>query len=61
MRAAVRPREPAAVGTDPWALGEEAVAALGRVRSSLPRTSSRVGDLERAVELVRQLAWGPDD
>jgi hypothetical protein len=59
IRAAVRPREPAPVGTDPWALGAEAVQLLGRVRSAIPRTSTRAGDLERAVELVRQLAWGP--
>jgi len=61
IRAAVRPREPTpGPGTDPWALGAEAVAALGRVRSSLPRTSARVEDLERAIEIVRRLAWGPD-
>jgi hypothetical protein len=61
IRAAVRPREPAPVGTDPWLLADKAVRALARVRSALPRTSTRVDDLERAIELVRQLAWGPDD
>ena len=58
--AAVRPQTPAPAGTDPWLLAEQAVRALGRVRSSLPRTSSRVEDLEQAIELVRRLAWGPD-
>jgi hypothetical protein len=62
IRAAVRPREPApGPGTDPWALGAEPVKLLGRVRAGLPRTSSRVEDLEQAVELVRRLAWGPQD
>jgi hypothetical protein len=57
---AVRPKTQAPVGVDPWELGAEAVRALGRVRSALPRTSSRIDDLEQAIELVRQLAWGPD-
>jgi hypothetical protein len=37
------------------------VRLLGHVRSALPRTSTRRVDLERAIELVRQLAWGPQD
>ena len=57
---AVRPATPAPAGTDPWLLAQEAVRALGRVRSALPRTSTRIDDLERAIELVKQLAWGPD-
>jgi hypothetical protein len=61
LRRIVQPHESAQVGTDPWALGAEAVAALGRVRTALLRTSNRVDDLEPAVELVRRLAWGPDD
>jgi hypothetical protein len=61
LRRIVQPYEPAPADVDPWLLAEQAVKALARVRSALPRTSSRVEDLERAVELVRQLAWGPDD
>jgi hypothetical protein len=61
LRETVRPREPAPADVDPWLLAEQAVRALGRVRSALPRTSNRVHDLEQAIELVRRLAWGPDD
>jgi hypothetical protein len=61
LRRIVQTYEPAPADVDPWLLAEQAVKALARVRSALPRTSSRVEDLERAVELVRQLAWGPDD
>jgi hypothetical protein len=59
LREAVRPREPAWT-TDPWVLGAEAVQLLAHVRRALPSTSTRFDDLERAVELVRRLAWGPD-
>jgi hypothetical protein len=61
LRETVRPREPAPADVDPWVLADQAVRALGRVRSALPRTSARVEDLEQAIELVRRLAWGPDD
>jgi hypothetical protein len=46
---------------DPWVIAEQAVRALGRVRSALPRTSTRVDDLEQAIEFVRRLAWEPQD
>jgi hypothetical protein len=61
LRRIVQPDEPAPADVDPWQICAEAVRALGRVRSALPRTSSRIDDLERTVELVRQLAWGPQD
>ena len=61
LRRIVQPHEPAPADADPWLLAEQAVRALGRVRSALPRTSSRVADLEQAVEIVRRLAWGPQD
>jgi hypothetical protein len=60
LRRIVQPHEPAPADVDPWLLAEQAVRALARVRSALPRTSSRVEDLEEAIELVRRLAWGPD-
>jgi hypothetical protein len=58
---AVRPQTPAPVGSDPWVLGAEVVRLLSHVRRALPPTSNGRVDLERALELVRQLAWGPDD
>jgi hypothetical protein len=61
LRRIVQPHEPAPADVDPWVHAEQAVRALGRVRSALPRTSARVEDLEQAIELVRRLAWGPDD
>jgi hypothetical protein len=60
LRRIVQPREPAPADVDPWLLAEQAVRALARVRSALPRTSNRVDDLELAIELVRRLAWGPN-
>jgi hypothetical protein len=61
LRRIVQPHEPAPADVDPWLLAEQAVRALARVRSALPRTSSRVEDLEQAIELVRRLAWEPQD
>jgi hypothetical protein len=61
LRETVRPREPAPADVDPWALRAEAVRLLGHVRRALPPTSNGRVALERAVELVRQLAWGPED
>jgi hypothetical protein len=61
LRRIVQPHEPAPADVDPWQLAEQAVRALARVRSALPRTSSHVEDIERTIELVRQLSWGPQD
>jgi hypothetical protein len=51
LRRIVQPHEPAPADVDPWLLAEQAVRALARVRSALPRTSARVEDLEQAIEL----------
>jgi hypothetical protein len=57
---AMRPREPADGWRDPFELGREALAHLARLRH--PRISSEaLAHVLAAEELVRQLAWGPED
>jgi hypothetical protein len=61
MSRAVEPREPPGSDSDPWVLGYEALLALGRVRQSVRHHDVAMPDLERAEELIRQLATGPQD
>ena len=55
-----RPRDPAPAYSDPLVLADEAVSALGLVRQH-SRTEAAAGAIDRAIEIVRQLAWGPMD
>jgi len=59
-RADVRPQTPAAPGVDPWKLGAEAVELLTDIRRAVPRTSRAADALDEGLELVRQLAYGPE-
>ena len=44
----------------PWKLGAEAVELLTDIRRAVPRTSRAADALDEGLELVRQLAYGPE-
>jgi hypothetical protein len=56
---ALRPREPAET-TEPALLAEWALGHLAQLRPAA-KTAQSEGHLSAAEELVRRLAWGPDD
>lgn len=56
---AVRPREGAPPGTDPYELAREALFHLSRLRTVVRSHERLLPDLAAAEELVRELAWGP--
>ena len=60
LKSALRPQTPAAPGVDPWKLGAEAVELLTDIRRAVPRTSRAADALDEGLELVRQLAYGPE-
>ena len=56
----MRPREPA-VGADPLSLGYQAHKLVGLLRRSISLDFRKAGYLDELEELIRRLAWGPDD
>jgi hypothetical protein len=54
---AIRPRKDAAV-YDPWELAREALEFCRRIGQSYPAGRT---DLEEIAEVLRRLAWGPDE
>jgi hypothetical protein len=66
LRVRVRPKLPVASNADPWLVADEALDALDRLRQAWSRPHRRrdravVEDFELAAELLRRLAWGPED
>jgi hypothetical protein len=59
LRLTVQPRTPPPATADPWVLGAEAIHLLTRVKVTARSTKLR-RRLDDAIELIRQLAWGPD-
>ena len=56
LRAKLKPREVASVGTDPLQLGYEALTLVRRLGL---RSQERLGIAEQLCDLIRVLAWGP--
>jgi hypothetical protein len=61
LRERMRPKHPLAANADPWLVADEALDCLDRIRPLLAVGGVARGDLELAAELVRRLAWGPED
>lgn len=55
----LRPSEPLEADADPLQAGAEAVELLGCLRAQL-HDAQHVGLLDMAIELVKQLGWGPE-
>jgi hypothetical protein len=61
LRERVRPAEPVAPNADPWLIADEALDLLDRTRLRLVRLKMSIDDIDQAAELLRRLAWGPED
>ena len=59
LKTDVRPREPLD-HFDPWALGQEGLIELARIRTVRMRPE-QIARLDVIAEVIRRLAWGPDD
>jgi hypothetical protein len=58
---ALKPKAPAPAGADPLELAREALALLASVRQSVGTSSRALTRVEAVEELVKKLAWGPDE
>ena len=56
-----RPRELAHRDADPLELAMECLEHLGRVRQALRSNTVGLGHLDDACELLKMLAWGPQE
>lgn len=56
-----RPREPATAFDDSLELADRALEHLHRIKRGLPGTSPVHPSVEECAELIRMLAWGPED
>ncbi len=54
----IKPKNPPPDNWDPWLMADEALELLERCLPYLPLSYSR--DVQQAMELIRQLAWGPE-
>ncbi len=55
---AVMPKEAPPPGVDPWELAKQAIKLIREARERLSPTL-RADYVDPAIELIRQLAWGP--
>ena len=55
----IKPRELPDPEVDPWEMGRQILVTLGSLKPSL-KTTTALAKLEEAMELVRQLAHGPE-
>lgn len=60
LREMMRPKVVASGFDDPWELAAEALKSLHRMRS-IRDPSALLAEIEECEELVRRLAWGPED
>jgi len=60
LRERIRPQEPPSSDWDPWELANEAIILMGAVRKGL-KNPALVAKQDQAMELLRQLAWGPEE
>lgn len=60
LRERIRPMEPPAPDSDPWEIANDALLLLSAVRLSISSPAA-LAKLEQAEELLRQLAWGPEE
>jgi len=61
LRERIRPKVPVASNADPWVIADQALDALDRIRPLHRNQGRALEDLDEAAELLRRLAWGPED
>ena len=61
LRERIQPKTPLAPNADPWIVADEALDCLEEIRPYLAQLRGPTDRLDQAMELIRQLAWGPEE
>jgi hypothetical protein len=61
LRERIQPKHPLAPNADPWIVADEALDCLEEIRPFLQGMKTPTDRLDQAMELIRQLAWGPEE
>jgi ParB-like chromosome segregation protein Spo0J len=60
LRERIQPKHPLAPNADPWIVADEALDCLEEIRPFLAQLRGPTDRLDQAIELIKQLAWGPE-
>jgi ParB-like chromosome segregation protein Spo0J len=61
LRERIQPKHPLAPNADPWIVADEALDCLEEIRPFLQGMKTPTERLDQAMELIRQLAFGPEE
>jgi hypothetical protein len=61
LRERIQPKHPLAPNADPWIVADEALDCLEEIRPYLAQLRGPTDRLDQAIELIKQLAWGPEE
>ena len=59
LRERIQPKHPLAANADPWIVADEALDCLEEIRPYLAQLRGPTDRLDQAIELIKQLAFGP--
>jgi ParB-like chromosome segregation protein Spo0J len=60
LRERIQPKHPLAPNADPWIVADEALDCLEEIRPFLAQLRGPTDRLDQAIELIKQLAYGPE-
>jgi hypothetical protein len=60
LRERIQPKHPLAPNADPWIVADEALDCLEEIRPFLTQLRGPTDRLDQAIELIKQLAYGPE-
>jgi hypothetical protein len=61
LRERIQPKHPLAPNADPWIVADEALDCLEEIRPFLAQLRGPTDRLDQAIELIKQLAYGPEE
>jgi hypothetical protein len=61
LRERIQPKHPLAPNADPWIVADEALDCLEEIRPFLVQLRGPTDRLDQAIELIKQLAFGPEE
>jgi hypothetical protein len=61
LRERIQPKHPLAPNADPWIVADEALDCLEEIRPYLQGMKTPTERLDQVIELVKALAWGPEE
>jgi hypothetical protein len=61
LRERIQPKHPLAPNADPWIVADEALDCLEEIRPLLQGMKTPTERLDQAIQLIKQLAWGPEE